>query len=78
MTAFFSRVTQHEQAGNVSGATSILTHAVDVMNSLGYEIGRFVGPFDISGRVVFTDDLNRNFLNDVSNATFGLTVSQSF
>jgi hypothetical protein len=78
MTAFFSRVTQHEQAGNVLGATSTLAHAVDVMNSLGYELGRFVGPFDISGRVVFTDDLNRNFLNDVSNATFGLTVSQSF
>jgi hypothetical protein len=78
MTAFFSRVTQHEQPGNVAGATSVLTHAVDVMNSLGYEIGRFVGPFDITGRVVFTDELNRNFGSDVSNATYGLTVSQSF
>jgi len=37
-----------------------------------------VGPFDISGRVVLTSDLNRYFLSDKSNANFALTVRQGF
>ncbi len=80
MTFFFSRATQHERAGTVAGAgaTSTVSHAIDVMNSVGGEVSRFVGPFDIGGRVIITSNLNRNFLNDVNNATFGLTISQSF
>ena len=78
MTAFFSRVTQREQAVVITGATTPLKHAVDVMNSIGGEMSRFIGPFDISGRVVLTSNINRDFQNDRSNATVGLTVTQNF
>ena len=45
VTAFISRVTSHEKAGDVtiSDLTSRLDNAVDVMNSIGAEVGRFFG-----------------------------------
>ena len=60
----------------VSGAP--FTKGVDVMNSIGTEVSRFIGPFDVLGKVVLTDNLNRYFLNDVANVNFGLTIRQSF
>ncbi len=80
LNVFVSRVTQRERSllenDYLSGAP--FTKGVDVMNSLGAEMSRFVGPFDVSGKVVFTDNLNRYFTSDASNLNFGLTVRQSF
>lgn len=80
MKVFVSRVTQHERSlleiDYVSGPP--FTKGVDVMNSFGTEVSRFIGPFDVSGKIVLTDNLNRYFLSDVANANFGLTVRQSF
>ena len=80
LKAFVSRVTQREKSlldlNYVSGAP--FTRGVDVENSIGTEISRFVGPFDVSGKIVLTDNLNRYFLSDVSNVNFGLTIRQSF
>jgi hypothetical protein len=77
---YVSRVTQRERStlelDYVSGPP--FTKGVDVMNSIGAEVSRFIGPFDVQGKVVLTDNLNRYFLNDVANANFGLTVRQSF
>ena len=77
---YVSRVTQRERSllelDYVSGAP--YDKGVDVMNSVGAEVSRFIGPFDVLGKVVLTDNLNRYFLNDVANVNFGLTVRQSF
>jgi len=78
MNAFFSRVTQREQLGVMRGAIEPVNHAVDVMNSIGGELTRFVGPFDIGARLVLTKDINRNFLGDRSNVTLGFNVRQEF
>jgi len=51
---------------------------VDVQYSLGVEMTRFFGTFDISGRMVLTQNLNRYFESDKSNANFALTVRQGF
>jgi hypothetical protein len=80
LKVFTSRATQHELSSRgpqyESGAA--LTNPVDVEHSLGFEMSRFVGTFDISGRVVLTTDLNRYFLSDKSNANFALTLRQGF
>jgi hypothetical protein len=80
INVFVSRVTQRERSllelDYVSGPS--YDKGVDVENSIGAEVSRFIGPFDVQGRIVLTDNLNRYFLNDVANANFGLTVRQSF
>lgn len=74
-----SRVTQREQPGTVTEPVSALApRAIDVQSSVGAELTRFVGSFDISGRVVLTSELNRYFLSDKANANFALTVRQGF
>lgn len=78
---FTSRVTQHELPTRNNPQYSsgpALEKAVDVEHSIGAELSRFVGPFDVSGRVILTSDMNRYFLNDKSNANFALTVRQGF
>lgn len=76
---FTSRVTQHELSTRTQYSSGEpLSKPVDVEQSLGAELSRFVGPFDIAGRVVLTSDLNRYFLSDKSNANFALTVRQGF
>jgi hypothetical protein len=77
---FTSRTTQHETSarGPQYESGPALAKPVDVEHSLGAELTRFVGPFDISGRVVLTSDLNRYFLSDKSNANFALTIRQGF
>jgi hypothetical protein len=52
--------------------------AIDVQYTLGVETTRFVGPFDITGRVALTRELNRYLANDASNANFALTIRQAF
>jgi hypothetical protein len=80
LKVFTSRVTQHELSSRDKQYTSgpALEKPVDVQNSLGAELSRFVGTFDISGRIVLTSELNRYFLSDKSNANFALTVRQGF
>jgi hypothetical protein len=80
LKVFVSRVTQRERSDleldYVSGPA--FKRGVDVENSIGTEVSRFIGPFDVGAKLVFTDNLNRYFLNDVANANFGLTIRQSF
>jgi hypothetical protein len=80
MTFFLSRATQHELSSLADQYASgpALEKPVDVEQSVGTEISRFVGPFDVTGRVVLTSNLNRYFLKDVSNANFALIIRQGF
>lgn len=77
---FTSRVTQREAStrGPQYSTGPALAKPVEVERSLGAELSRFVGPFDVSGRVVLTSDMNRYFLSDKSNANFALTIRQGF
>jgi hypothetical protein len=77
---FTSRATQHElSARGIQYSTGpAFEKPVDVEQSIGAELSRFVGPFDVSGRMVLTSDMNRYFLSDKSNANFALTVRQGF
>lgn len=77
---FLSRATQHELSarGPQYDTGPALTKPVDVQHSIGFEMTRFVGTFDISGRVVLTQNLNRYFESDKSNANFALTLRQGF
>lgn len=80
MTFFLSRATQHELSSLAEQYSSgpAFEKPVDVEQSVGTEISRFVGPFDVTGRVVLTSNLNRYFLKDVSNANFALIIRQGF
>ena len=80
MRFFLSRATQHELSSLADQYASgpALEKPVDVEQSVGTEISRFVGPFDVTGRVVLTSNLNRYFLKDVSNANFALIIRQGF
>jgi len=80
LKVFTSRVTQREISTRGPQYTSgaALEKPVEVERSLGAELSRFVGPFDVSGRVVLTSDMNRYFLSDKSNANFALTIRQGF
>lgn len=77
ITAFVSRVVNHEiRTAYTSGP--MMTKAVDVMNSIGLEAMRFIGPFDVTGRATLTDDLDRNFITDRANLNFQLGIRQAF
>jgi hypothetical protein len=79
MTAFVRRQTQHEQRFPIlyrSGPA--LQKAVDVENSIGAEVNRFIGPLDVLGRVTFTTDFNRYFRADQYNGNFALQIRQNF
>jgi hypothetical protein len=80
MKTFFSRVTQGEislrQPAYITGPP--LEHPTDVQYSLGAEVTRFLGPFDVTGRAAYTSEANRNFLADKSNFNLGLVVRQGF
>jgi hypothetical protein len=79
-TTFLSRVSIAEVTWDAQPLASDTTFSkpADIQYSLGAEMTRFVGPFDITGRVVFTRELNRYLANDASNANFALTVRQAF
>ncbi|HEY0243679.1 MAG TPA: hypothetical protein VGC52_13525, partial [Gemmatimonadaceae bacterium] len=80
LKVFTSRVTQREISARgpeyVTGEA--LEKPVEVQQSIGAELSRFVGTFDVSGRIILTSNMNRYFLADKSNANFALTVRQGF
>lgn len=77
-TAFVSRVTNRElqSLGYVTGPPT--SKPVDVQNSIGADLTRFVGPFDITAKAALTSNLNRNFRGDRVNGTVALVVRQDF
>jgi hypothetical protein len=77
LTAFVSRIVSHE-ALTMYQSGPAASRVVDAMNSIGVEAVRFIGPFDLTARVVLTDDLDRNFLADRANGNFVLAVRQDF
>jgi hypothetical protein len=79
MTAFVVRQVQHElRFPNIYRRGPALEKAVDVMNSVGGEVSRFVGPFDVLARATYTLDMNRYFRADQSNGNFALQIRQNF
>jgi hypothetical protein len=77
LTVFASRETQHElRAAYSSGPAKEKVR--DVLNSLGIEGTRFVGPLDVLARVVLAVDVNRNLRADRANGNFVLGVRQGF
>ena len=77
MTAFISREVQHE-ATTVYTSGKPIEKAVDVMNSIGGEVTRFIGPFDVMARATLAVDLNRYFRADQANGNFAVGVRQGF
>jgi hypothetical protein len=77
---FTSRATQHELSARSPEYQSgpPLKNPVDVQHSFGAETTRFLGSLDITGRAIFTSELNRYFLSDKSNLNFSLTLRQGF
>ena len=75
ITASFSRVTAHEDRSGF-GPDALINPATDVLHSLGGEMTRFVGPLDVTLKLILTRDLNRYLERnkDVTNANFALTV----
>jgi len=78
VTGFISRVTNREvqSLGYVSGPE--IDGPVDVQNSIGGELTRFVGALDVTGKAVLTSNLNRNYRGDRTNGTVALVVRQDF
>ena len=74
-TASYTRVTAHEDRSGF-GPDAGIDPATDVMHSLGGEITRFAGPFDITARLVVTRNWNRYLErnSDATNANLALTV----
>ena len=75
---FTSRVTQREIPWDKQPDFKPNDKPVDVQQSFGAEMTRFIGTFDISGRMIFTSELNRYFQSDKSNLNFALTLRQGF
>jgi hypothetical protein len=77
---FFSRVVQRQISAREpwyeSGPPA--ENPSDVQYSLGAELTRFVGPFDVTGRAVMTSNANRYFADDQGNANLSLIIRQGF
>jgi hypothetical protein len=80
MKGFFTRVTQGEISLRLPPYEDgpRIENPVDVQYSLGVELTRFIGPFDVSGRAVVTSQKNRHFLEDKGNLNLALTIRQGF
>ncbi len=80
MKGFFTRVTQGEISLRLPPYEEgpRLENPIDVQYSLGAELSRFVGPFDVSGRAILTSEKNRHFLEDKGNLNLALTIRQGF
>lgn len=79
LTGFIRRQVAHEaRYPTVYRRGGRLFRPVDVMNSIGGEVNRFFGSFEVLARLTLTDDLNRYFLADQSNANFALQVKRGF
>lgn len=78
-TAFIRRQVQHEARWpTIYHRGPALFRAVDVMNSIGGEVNRFVGPLEVLARITLTADLNRYFVSDQNNANFALQIKRGF
>ncbi|HVF39212.1 MAG TPA: capsule assembly Wzi family protein [Gemmatimonadaceae bacterium] len=77
LTAFVSRAVSKETITQYQSGQAT-PRPVDVMNSIGVETLRFIGPVDVLARVVFTANLDRNFTGDRSNGSFVLGLRQNF
>lgn len=79
MTAFYSREVQHElRFPLIYRSGPPIEKAVDAIHTIGAEVNRFFGPFDVLGRTLVNIDLNRFFLADRTNLNFALEVRQNF
>lgn len=77
MTAFVTRAVSREVVTQYQSGPET-PRPVDVMNSVGIEALRFIGPVDVLGRIVLTTELNRNFTGDRTNGSFVLGLRQDF
>lgn len=76
-SGYFRRAVAHERTDTyVTGAR--LPHAVDVLNTLGGELGRFRGPLEITLSGSLTFDLNRDLIDDRTNLGFGISARHAW
>jgi hypothetical protein len=75
--AFFRRAVAHESAELYDGGEPV-RDAVDAVNTLGAEITRFRGAFDVTVNASITLDLNRNLAFDKTNAAFGVVFRRGW
>jgi hypothetical protein len=80
LKGFFTRVTQGEISLRLDPYIEgpRMENTVDVQFSIGAEVTRFIGPFDVSGRAILTSEKNRHFLEDKGNLNLALTIRQGF
>ena len=65
-TASWHRIVSQEN-GNYVALGVQAPRSIDVTHALGFEMTRFVGPFDLNGGLTLVRDFNRNFKSDVTN-----------
>ena len=75
--AFFRRAVAHESAEQYEGAEPI-RDAVGAVNTLGAEVTRFRGSFDVSFNASITLELNRNLAFDTANAGLGVVFRRAW
>ena len=73
MTGYARRAVAHESGQRYTGGDPV-SPAIDVLNTLGGEMTRFVGPVDVTVQGSLTFDLNRNLQSDKTNAGLGVSV----
>lgn len=78
-TAYFRRATQREAIPVlIDPQPEAARNPVDVMNTLGADVGRFIGKVDITLHAALTFNLNRYYLSDQTNVSIGIAARQSF
>lgn len=79
-TGFLTRVSMAELGTQTPDYRTgpMKQHAADIQLTLGAEMTRFVGPFDFTGKIALTRELNRYLANDATNANLALGVRQAF
>jgi hypothetical protein len=79
VTAFLTREVQREMRHPIvyrSGRP--IERPVDAITSIGGEVKRFVGPFDVLARMSANVELNRYYLADRTNVNMALEIRQNF
>ena len=75
--AFLRRAVAHESAEEYTGVDPV-PHTPDVMNTLGVEITRFRGSFDVNLNASLTVELNRNLAFDKTNGSLGIVFKRGW
>lgn len=65
-TASWHRIVNQED-GNYVALGVQAPRSIDVSHSLGFEVTRFMGDFDLNGGLTLVRDFNRNFSSDATN-----------